>query len=221
MQQYEKGEGSLRLRFCKIGMPAYMLVGMFAGVIAGCGTKEPDIADDRAAVIKNEILPAYENYIQEEDIGYNEYSVYSLIYIDEDDVPELLYDNTADGRGTVVLSYQDGKVYGSRAVCRGFEFDYIPGGNKVIYRSYYDGEVSCHVSHLENGILSEEHSYLLQKDGNYQIDGMACQEEEYLDFEKKYFQCDDMINGWHGWENYDTMQEAYENMDGKLQEINK
>lgn len=166
-----------------------------------------------AYVIESEVLPAYENYINDEFSGSNEYSVYNLIYIDNDNVPELLYDNTADGRGTVVLSYQNGEVYSSSAVCRGFDFSYIPSGNKVVYGNFYKGDASYHVAHLENGMLSDEHGCVTsQEAGTYQIDGTQCSEEEYNYFLETYFQYDGML---YGWQTYSTIQEAYENM-GKL-----
>lgn len=159
-----------------------------------------------------EVIPAYEKYIADE-LGINEYAVYNLIYIDNDNIPELLFDNTADGRGTEVLSYKDEQVYSSSACCRGFDFYYIPKENRVIYSSIYTGEVQETIAHMENGILVEDYTCYFYFDDNmedckiYDADGNQCTETEYDDFKNTYIPYE---NTEEGWITYSSIQEAYE-----------
>ena len=137
-------------------------------------------------MVEHEVLPAYEKYINE-NLGVCEYSVYNLIYLDDDDVPELLYDSTADGRGTELLCYKDGEVLRNPAPCRGFGFYYIPRGNIVIYEGAWDADVYGTVAYLNEGILNSEHTYAENYDMNadsymYSIDDAECTKEEYADF---------------------------------------
>lgn len=169
-------------------------------------------------VVKTEVIPAYEKYIENEFGGFSEYAVYNLIYIDEDDIPEMLCDNTADGRGTKILCYKDGEVYSNDAICRGFAFSYIPKKNKVWYTHFWLGDEYSSVAHLEDGTLIEEHNCFFKLDqetgdgGTYQIDGQECSEEEYDDFIDTYFRYEGMVDGW---ETHSSIQEAYENL-GKI-----
>lgn len=161
-------------------------------------------------MVEHEVLPAYEKYINE-NLGVCEYSVYNLIYLDDDDVPELLYDSTADGRGTELLCYKDGEVLRNPAPCRGFGFYYIPRGNIVVYEGAWDADVYGTVAYLNEGILNSEHTYAENYDMNadsymYSIDDAECTKEEYADFVESH------KNGTvYGWDTYSSIQEAYEN----------
>lgn len=159
----------------------------------------------------SEVLSAYEKYISEK-LGPNEYSVYNLIYIDDDDVPELLYDNTADGRGTELLYYQNGEILSNPAPCRMFDFYYIPRGNKVCYVSYWEGDEYGTVAYLDNGTLISEHTYAsgynMDTDAYvYSIDDVECTEGDYNSFNDSYLK--DMV---YGWDTYSSIQEAYDNI---------
>lgn len=166
--------------------------------------------EQQANMIEQEVLPAYEKYISD-NYGKGEYTVFNLIYIDGDDIPELLFDNTADGRGTLVISYQNGEIVESPAWCRGFDFRFVPGENKVVYSGSWDGYESGTVAYLNNGSLVSEHTYMISYDINtgnrgYSIDDMECSEEEYNHFVETYFRYENMIDGW---QTYTSIWEAY------------
>lgn len=56
-------------------------------------------------------LIAYQKYAEEEDPGFQyKYYGYNLLYIDEDDVPELLASGTAEAEGHKLITYKDGKI---------------------------------------------------------------------------------------------------------------
>ena len=165
-------------------------------------------------IIENEVIPAYEKYINEK-YGDGSYNAYNLIYIDEDNIPELLFDDSGDGTGTEVLCYIDGEVYSTPAWCRGFEFDYVPKENKIFFGGAMYNEFSEEAAHLENGVLVTEHSYSFKLDetadenGPFEIDGVQCSKEEFDIFTEKYF---DDNNKENGWQTYSSIQEAYENL---------
>lgn len=170
-----------------------------------------ELVQEEVVVAVEEVLPAYEKYINE-NLGVCEYSVYNLIYLDNDEVPELLYDSTADGRGTELLYYKDGEVFGNPAPCRGFGFYYIPRGNKVIYEGAWDADMYGTVAYLDEGTLISEHTYSQDYDMDtdsymYSIDDAGCTKEEYTDFIEL------CKNGTIcGWDTYSSIQEAYDNI---------
>lgn len=165
-------------------------------------------------MIENEVIPAYEKYVNR-SFGKINYDVFNLIYIDGDNIPELLFDDSADGRGTKVLSYQNGQIFESDAWCRGYIFDYVPKENIVIFKGLWLGDESGTVAHLENGLLVKEHSYYFDfndavgEGGTYQIDGVACSETQYKNFIETYFKVDGIKDGW---QRYSSIQEAYDNL---------
>ena len=123
--------------------------------------------DCKEDIIEAIVLPAYKAYISE-NYGNESYCVYNLIYIDEDNIPELLLDNSGDGRGTELLSYQNGKVFNSSVWCRGYGFKYLPKENIFYAYGVYLGDEFGMVAHLECGVLVENHS----DDLDFDVDGM-------------------------------------------------
>lgn len=176
-----------------------------------------DEEEKQQYIVENEVIPAYEKYVSD-NFGNGEYNVYNLIYIDDDNIPELLFDNSCDGRGTEVLSYRNGEIFSSSAWCRGYSFNYVPKENKMVFEGTWLEDVSGSVAHLENGVLVEEHSYYFDFDdevgegGIYQIDGAECSEAEYNNFIETYFK----VEGTEfGWKTYSSIAEAYDNL-GKI-----
>lgn len=159
-----------------------------------------------------EVLNAYYEYLYSND-WINNYAIYKLLYIDDDDVPELLFDSTGDGRGTSILCYNNGIVYDSVAYNRGLDFSYIPRQNKVAFSSVFNGIGSGTIGHLENGVLVEDYSYTstLNESGTtlYTLKDNIYKEEKFNDIWNTYF---DFNNAEYAWSpNYSSIYEAYLN----------
>lgn len=94
----------------------------------------------------DDIKSAYENVItdlEENSPLYEDYYnfTYSLAYINEDDVPELICNSNDENFGIYLVSYYDGKAY--MAVTNGLEFSYIEKQNVldntgIVLGAYYD-----------------------------------------------------------------------------------
>lgn len=135
----------------------------------------------------------YKNYISANDQrGYD--TKYSLIYIDEDDIPELYIDYGCNADGCEICTINSNMAVGSQLVTVvGDSFGYLEGQNL-----FSDSNGSMDVGHeivytIENGQIIELHSgtweapfndgYLLDEEGNiiytYYWDGYLVSGDEY------------------------------------------
>lgn len=87
---------------------------------------------------------AYIDYIKDKDDG-----VYSLIYVDEDDIPELLWDYS---ESYTLFTYADGKVIENNFVNSGFY--YLERKNIFRCGHWVAGLGSDNICKLENGVSS-------------------------------------------------------------------
>lgn len=161
-----------------------------------------------------EALNAYYQYIYDNYSSTPDYTVYDLIYIDDDGVPELLFDNSADGRGTKILCYNNGVVYDSAAWCRGYDFSYIPRQNKVAFCGVMGQSGTETIGHLENGVLVEDYScnFAFEESGEwlYTLNGNNYTREEFYNIWHTYFDFDNAEFGWNPLSS--SLLEAYENL---------
>lgn len=66
----------------------------------------------QANVSYEEVLKAYLNYLGTVSVGDYEKIRYDLVYLNNDNIPELMYAlNTSHARGVDICTYQNGKVY--------------------------------------------------------------------------------------------------------------
>lgn len=164
-----------------------------------------------ASYIEEVVLPAYKTYISE-NYGNGDLDVYSLICIDSyDNIPELLFDNSGDGRGTVLLSYDSGTgiVHESEASCRGYDFMYAPKQNYVVICYAGNGLEEYTVAHMENFELVVDQTFSEQWVGDeskLKIDGETCTRDEYDKTSQEAKQKKILANGW---EEHDSLENAY------------
>lgn len=102
---------------------------------------EEDINEAKKAdiPIEDDVIKAYSTYY-DDNFHPTEYGTYSvaLVYLDEDEVPELFVRENFDMGEITILQYEDGKVYDIGT----FEsIDYIPKKNDLVY-GWSDGENS-------------------------------------------------------------------------------
>ncbi|MDE5931029.1 MAG: hypothetical protein K2H40_00895, partial [Lachnospiraceae bacterium] len=89
------------------------------------------------------------NTVWENDIGF----LYSLLYVDADDVPELCIDTRAAASGELIVSFYDGKVGCMNRERGGTR--YIERGG-LLYNDYGAmGFYPCNIYMLEKGEFSE------------------------------------------------------------------
>lgn len=86
---------------------------------------EIEIADDDM----QERLTAYVQYIMENVAG-SDYMGYQLIYMDDDNYPELIVSGPDEATGFLILHYNDGTVYATQS--NRLYYSYIPYGNLLL-----------------------------------------------------------------------------------------
>ncbi|MGN0436494.1 MAG: hypothetical protein ACI4D8_07690 [Wujia sp.] len=161
-------------------------------------------------------LKAYSDYLYENYgwVGFDEYGYWTckLIYVDEDDVPELLYDYSDIGDGAGLLSYYDGKVYDNPTPGRDRNFSYAPKQNSFYHMYDRDMVDRGGYAHLEKGQLVYDYEVCIDyaADGEtlYYINGQNYTKDEYEEFcetNVKYY--DNLIWGWKDWST--TLVDAY------------
>lgn len=158
-------------------------------------------------IVENEILPAYERWVNE-NMGDGSYG-YNLIYIDEDNIPELLVVITRNRTSLFVLSYKEGSINETYLLNKSF-FEYMPKGNRFICDSYDGTYAVGWVLHIEDADVVKEHEYFVQyKDDQYMMDDVKYSKEEYDALYNQYFSEKGMRKVvW----TYNSIQDAYENV---------
>ncbi|WP_343248683.1 hypothetical protein [Diplocloster hominis] len=111
---------------------------------------------------------AYTDYLQAQDAGM--WEGYRLIYIDEDDIPEIAAFGSSEAVGSKIISYGDGRVYETQL--SRLNFSYIERGSLLCNSdghmdSYYDV-----VYRMEHGQLTQIAAgyYGAQDNSNVQLD---------------------------------------------------
>lgn len=96
---------------------------------------------------------AYTAYIERRDSMVSEYVHYSLIYVDDDEIPELYIDSGGMATGEFVVSFYDGKV---GVMNRGrVGLRYMEYGGLLFSQSGNMGFYPCNIYRLEKGRFSE------------------------------------------------------------------
>lgn len=92
---------------------------------AGSGKKKEDSREDNSK--KENYKEAYLSYLEE--FEYADECTYSLIYVDEDNIPELVIDNGYEAAGCVILTFHDGVL--DEWQSNRLNFTYIERGNLI------------------------------------------------------------------------------------------
>lgn len=134
-----------------------------------------------------DIIKAYADTIENIEVSTPNEASYGLIYVDEDDIPELYYiDNSSHPCGAVIYNYADGKV--NRLVCVGSNgaFLYIENKNLLIHKWSGQGIDLFDYYRIKNNTAELLKSYecpLKCMDPNmfpYRINEKDVTKEEYL-----------------------------------------
>lgn len=132
-----------------------------------CACSEDNV-NDTLYTIENEVLPAYQEYI---DANVDEFNGCELVYIDDDDIPECVY---MDCTVSIVLTYSNGNVIevtgvlGSSSVRyreKTGEFMFVELAGSHFAEEYYtleNGEflLVCYLDHSDYGDDGEEYSVI-------------------------------------------------------------
>ena len=138
---------------------------------------------------------AYLNVIQQreeqkEKLGYSYDSHYALVYVDNDDIPELYVHGWSEAEGDLVYSYKNGRLI-KQHLGRLFGGKYVERSGIVINQNGHMGQHYDNVYKLDqNGfsqILKASYTerYVTLENGDleiineYFIDGKAVSEDEY------------------------------------------
>lgn len=106
-------------------------------------------------------LQPYIDYMQSDSLlslknsGFNNYA---LVYIDDDDIPEMVLDGQCEANGYIVLAVHDGKV--SKLETWRHSFTYIPrSGLCGYYNGWIDDHEWYHVFRLKDGQFTKIMDY--------------------------------------------------------------
>lgn len=168
-----------------------------------------DNEDDTADMVENQVLPAYQEYI---DANVDEFNGCELIYIDNDEIPECVYRNYTVA---VVLTYNDGKVVevtgtlGSSGISyreRTGEFMLSELAGSHYIENYYtleNGEfvLAAYLTHADYGNDEEEFFYM-EGESYESID-----EEKYNEYKASFGTYDNSVDY-----KYSSVNEAYDSI---------
>lgn len=168
------------------------------------------IENDKSVFSPNEIQEAidfYDKYASENLPGYD----VSLIYVDEDNIPELLIHGSCEADGNIVVTYNDGEFSELQTMRLGLE--YIEKENLLLNSdghmgSYYDLLYSIENHEFVEKAMGtfggmEEESY------TYTWNDVDVTEQVYYENLKKVFSSDKAISTYN-MERYRSVREAAE-----------
>lgn len=171
--------------------------------------------DEQPAEISYEMpdwLDAYVDYIEGME-SYDPYDRCSLIYVDEDDIPELVIDTGIYETGCLILTFYDGEV--DVLQTGGLRFRYIEKTNLLCATSGQAGEYTDRIYSIENGkwtyvtggkYVSEIKNGLHIDKYSFEWEGEKVEQELYWEslnhvfseeqaiIPKKYILCDRMLS---------------------------
>nr|MCR5684310.1 hypothetical protein [Lachnospiraceae bacterium] len=111
-------------------------------------------------------------------------STYSLIYLDEDDIPEIFISTGICAQGEFVLTYNNGKVEICRLDRLGSE--YIERSGLIYTDTGHMGYYPVSITKLENGVFSEIASgAYTESEKYYAPDGSEIDYLDYLEWDEE------------------------------------
>lgn len=147
-------------------------------------------------------IGVYKTYIKN-NVAVSDGSSYSFIFLNDDDIPDLLVDIN-NGYSTLVLIYQDGEIYESEAYHRNLDFYYKEYEGIAVGHSWMYEECTDTAYKLDGNVLVETASGFRLEDGSeYKLNDNKCTEKEYNS-------CFDTSDMKYAWENIGTsIEEAF------------
>lgn len=190
------------------------------GMLYVIGTIENNKSDSPIvplSYIENEVLPKYLECMYSYD---NECA---LIYIDNNDIPELIIFGDYEAEGNIIYNFYNGTVYGTQL--NGTGFSYIPKGNLFnncgghmdeyydIIASIIDGKITL----IASGCYGAEDNYNIEYDFEgkpiyqYYWNEQQVTEKQYETLLNQTFNSENIISSYNI-ERYDSIYEAYKNL---------
>lgn len=179
----------------------------------------PSVAEDSVEDFNNnediDWLSAYMDYVENGNFDSDAYSGYSFIYLDNDEIPELVIHGNYEAAGNIICSYYNGLISELQTARLGFSYLEKQG---LLCNS--DGNMGCYydiVYSLENGEFTKI------GDGSWNetvIDADTTIYEAYWDgnqvndveYDNALTSVYNEENAIYDSENYSSISEAYENM---------
>lgn len=164
-------------------------------------------------IFENEILPAYESYVRE---NYGDQVCYSFIYLNDDNIPELLISSAQEFWVCGICSYTNNSVISTGVNNRDSWYLekqnllYAWGGYESFYDNIYtikDGAFSC----VANGKEEKQYDENGMPFFEYFWNEQSVSEEEYQNLLAQAFDKEKAISTYD-LDFYSTIQEAYENL---------
>lgn len=177
--------------------------------------------ENLAAKLEQEIIPAYEKYVSE---NFTEVSgkPYSFIFLNDDEIPELVVEGNCEATGNMICTYINGAVVSMNT--QRLSFSFIERGNLLCNSSgnmgyYYDivssigdKEFICVAEGDWSEGRDDETENLVYE---YFWDGQQVSEEEYQRLLMQVFDNEKATSNYD-LTFYSSIQEAYENIGKSL-----
>lgn len=144
-------------------------------------------------------------------------SGYNMVYINNDDIPELVLLGTSETDGNVICTYVDGEFYYINLLRSYFYF--IPyqnviknsGGNMGYYYDYIYSITNNGFNYILNGEWESNFDESENVENNFRIDGNDVSMEDYAQSVDKYYG-DSSTVASYALKNYSSVQEAYDGL---------
>jgi len=155
--------------------------------------KDPSVedSDETSRIAVDEALVLYLEYIDElknDELFSNYHGTMCLVYINDDDVPELVINRSYPNEGVIICTVSYGSVETIFAERSGTGIDYIERGNKITYREIIQDVYYVVVCCIEDGkfVIQHEGSQDASRNQCY-WDGEAVSCYEIFDLEREAF----------------------------------
>lgn len=166
-----------------------------------------------------EAVNAYEKYV-EESSGMQESFTFSLIYVDDNEIPELVAYGDCEAFGTKICTYYQGEVHEQQFSRLGYT--YLEKENLICNDAGHMGVYYDYVFTIENGefvliakgdYVEDYGKYTEMPDKpvfDYSWDDVSVSEEEYFENLEAVY---DETNAVYALEYYETVRDAYLNLE--------
>lgn len=184
--------------------------------------EDTDSKEDFVEMVRNEVIPAYEIYVKKNAMSMSP-QPYSFIYLNDDEIPELVVQGDCEASGNIICTYINNQVVVLQT--SRLHFSYIPkhnllnnsGGNMGVYydKIYSIGDEDFIL--LNDGewneVYDEDYSVKLDENGNilceYSWDGQEVSSEEYEECLSQVYDIGKEIDSYE-MTYYSSIREAYE-----------
>ncbi len=177
--------------------------------------------EKNAYVVKSEVLPAYENYANNYVSDYS----FSFIYLDDDEIPELVLHGDCEAAGNIICTYYNGSVVELNT--QRLSFDYLEKQGLLCNSTGNMGYYFDNIFNLKDGeftnVVSGEYWETYDDNGNivtdangiivfsYSWNGQQVTADEYDELLAQAFNKEDATSVYD-LEFYSSVVEAYDNI---------